>query len=625
MLLPIDNPKDNLSTDFREYIIKFEPDVWSIQACGKIDENDVGGLYLPSFVKGRNNPGPGNDEPYTQIRSTPGYLPYESARIATNETGWERSRLALNAVFSEDMLKLFESSPLTKIALLTSATVIVEKTKVGEWLKEAGTAIPRKGDEIKRLWPAYQIQCSGNLEAAIPMMLRDFSASSYVWVFIRIRDVRIHDLGGSMMCLTIASDYYRASDDPGTSDMKPYMEAMNEGLSCLEGPAASVATRDAILCSGFIQVRDAVNRRIAGMSPGELQDIISAYGGVVTPREFITMRWWDAAMSPYYRSAMGSDGYYHLTESSGVFKGTKKCGKIRRAIDSSIRYNEIVDLLPDATQGDGTNELLIAMLVGGHEATSGYAGALSAIIDEALTCDCGAEGHVEAAEIAMGSCLWFALVPRYNLRSQLNNLVKGNPTLMNAFAFGKPGERHIMCKTLPGDILHTDGWKPLWTKTFVDIPELVQRVVRRTLPEEVRDEEVHLLCNHMATTVLIACFAIDDDLEQLRELWSKWCDLFDAAVSKFMQENSPLLFSLRNLIGRIWIHTIIGTGEVCSDTSESLFVDIDKALRETYQLSYENGRAIRRAFHGVVSSAIELSGFNPYACLADGAAHLCRK
>jgi len=53
-------------------------------------------------------------------------------------------------------------------------------------------------------------------------------------------------------------------------------------------------------------------------------------------------------------------------------------------------------------------------------------------------------------------------------------------------------------------------------------------------------------------------------------------------------------------------------------------MDIDQAVRRTYSLTPADGIIVRRAFFGVGSSAVELSGLNPYARLADGVSKMCR-
>lgn len=610
--------------ELRAYIKVAAPDIWSARECGLTDGSNAVNNKLSRLSGGKPALRLLEGGPYTQLTEVPRYIPYESESAPTIDTGSAMARLAVDTVFSDDLRFIASSSPLAVAAMLTAATVLVSLPKIIEWIQAAGIMSPKKGDEMQILWPIYQQQCAGNIRFATPMMMRDFYASIYVWQFIRMADGRIPELCGSIMCLTTGIDYPGAYDDPGLGGIDIYLSAMSEGMACLNGPAIDAGHRDAVVSCAFMKVREAETAMAKAKNIKELESIISSSGGPVTPGEFIRMRWWDAAMAPYYRYAMGATGYHYLADEAGTFRSTKKCGKIKRAIDSVLRYNEIVDLFSDCMYGDGVNELLVAMCVAGNEGVSGYADALAAVTDDVLACNCGEDGHFEAAEMAMGACLWYALTPRYLVRAQLDSLENTKGEMRNAFASKGPEARNIACDLLPGDLLHTDGWQPLWIEHSVEIPDLVQRVVRRILLEGVNDELAYQRCEIAATTILSDCMTLGNDVANLRALSDKWCHFFDEVVSKFAQEYREVLNNLRELIARIWRHNIIGDHLENSDTDARLFVDIDKAIRHTYTLELTNGLAIRRAFLGVVSSAMELSGFNPYSRLTEWAATMCQ-
>ncbi|MBC9932025.1 hypothetical protein [Chitinophaga qingshengii] len=607
----------------RSYLKTLTPDIWSPKECLLVEDSEPSIHGLISLCEGRsNNPSPGS-EPYTQVIAEPGYVPYTSGKVSTTTVGDEMCRLAVEAVFSKDLQQLLSAGPLATAAILAAATVAVGKTKAGKWIPEVGVLIPKKGNEVLALWQEYRKWASGKMEHAAPMMIRDFFGSALAWQFIRINDGRIHDLGGAIMCITTGSDFVGSADDPGLGDMEIYLSAMNEGLACLGGSAVTPAIRDAVLCAAFMQTRKAVTAVTMKRDIEELKRLLANNNGPVTPGEFMTMRWWEAAMVGYHRIGLGADGYRHLADDTGVFTATRKCGKIRRAVDNLIRYDEAVDIIFDATQGDGLNEALVAMSAAGSKGIAGYAHALAAVTDEVFHCDCGEEGHIDVGEMSMASCLWYAIIPRYLIRAQLDGLEKGSPAIQNAFAPAKPGERNVIAQTLPGEQLHTDSWDPLWTVTGTDISGLVSRTLKRVLLEDVYSEEIYHRCNDIATDVLTDCMSMEYDKPQLLPLSEKWCRLFDEALINFREDFSGPIAALRELVGRIWIHLIIGDNGENGDTHARIFVDMDRHFRSTYSLPALAGRAIRRAYLGTVSSSMEFSGFNPYHCLVEGVTRIC--
>ncbi|SKA37188.1 hypothetical protein SAMN04488128_104233 [Chitinophaga eiseniae] len=223
----------------------------------------------------------------------------------------------------------------------------------------------------------------------------------------------------------------------------------------------------------------------------------------------------------------------------------------------------------------------------------------------------------------MASCLWYTLIPRYLLRSQLDTLTQANPRLKQAFAPPAPGNRNIICNTLPGSQLHTRDWQPLWTTTPADVSVLVAKAVRRILLEGSYNERKHQRCQQAAYDVLCDCMAIENEHPQLLSLSLKWRLLFNEATADAGQEHYDQLTTLGELVERIWVHLIIGDQGKNGDTDARLFVDVDRHFRRTYLLDPASGLMIRRAFLGVVSSSMELSGFNPYSCMVEGAGKIC--
>lgn len=619
----IENLTNHQILAHRIYIKTSAPDIWNPWESFLLEKNEPSIQKLVSLCEARpNNPLPGS-QPYTQVIQMPGYIPYVSDRVPTNTVGDEMCGVAVDAMFSKDLQRILSSGPMAAVAALAAAVVAIGKTKMNRWIPEVSTLIPKKGNEVEALWREYRKQALESIEHASPMMIRDFFSSALAWQFVRINDTRIHDLGGSIMCITTGSDFVNAIDDPGLGDMDIYLSAMNEGMSCLGGSAVTPAIRDAVICAAFMQARKAVTEATMKREIEELEDMLRHSNGPVTPTEFMTMRWWEAAMIGYHRIGLGADGYRHLADEKGVFLATRKCEKIRRAVDNLIRYDEAVDILFDAVQGDGLNESLVAMCAVGSKGVSGYAHALAAVTDEVFQCNCGAEGHIEVGEMSMASCLWYAIIPRYLIRAQLDALSEGSVDLQQAFACPKPGERNTIAQTLPGEQLHTDDWQPLWTTISVDVAELVARTLKRTLLEETHDEAVFQRCQHIAFNVLSDCMSIEDGDPKLLSLSNKWRQFFLEALANLKQEHAEPIQCLADLVARIWIHLIIGDHRENGDAHARIFVEVDRNFRSTYSLDPIAGGAIRRAFLGTVSSAMEFSGFNPYHRLVEGAARIC--
>ncbi|MET9914139.1 hypothetical protein ABZZ74_46795 [Streptomyces sp. NPDC006476] len=550
--------------------------------------------------------------------------------------------MAIDTVFCQEVSSSAEMSPLAAAALITAASMRASLWPERMNGTERGLAVvaataPKKGGEAYELIKEYLRYHAEQKDSVVPMILRDFYASIYAWQFIRSTDGHILDLCGSALCLTTAIDYVGAVDAPDDGGYDAYIAAASEGIACLTGEAATQALRDMVTADAFMVAKDAMAAKC-----GEIIDtekFIRVGGGRVTPNEFLLARWWDAAMVPYHRLIMSTIHYNHLTDDLGTFKSADKCGKIKRAVDSIIRYDEIVDAISDYINKECFNEFLVALSVGGSKAIHGYANAVGRVTDDALECDCDASGHEEAAELAMGACLWYLLAPRYMARRQLHSYTGAEDMVRNAYAWPAPGARlRTIADTClqPGNTLHATDWQPLWGVTGSSagntgqppsVHRLARRIIRRSFIKDVGQEALHR-SDTAARSVLEDCETLDahSDLSLLSE---KWCHLFETVVAGSPAGGDvpyPTTRELRTLVGRIWRHTVVGpdhgSTEAAEVTDERLFIDVDRAVRQTYLLRPAQGIAVRRAFFGVTTSAVELSGLGPYARLGDGAAHM---
>ncbi|KAM4064971.1 hypothetical protein HRG_004681 [Hirsutella rhossiliensis] len=545
----------------------------------------------------------------------------------------------IDMVFCREVSSSVRASPLAATALLTAASVRAglwtdHGSGIGGGLSMVASTGPKKGGEAQQLIGEYRRHHADSKKSAAPMVLRDFYASIFSWQFIRCPDWRTADLCGSALCMTTAIDYVGTRDDAGGGGYDVYMAAASEGVACLAGKAANQALRDLTIADSFMVAKDEMTER--AMEILDVDEFIRVSGGPVTPSEFLRARWWDAAMVPYHRLIMSTDGYRHLTNSLGTFSSVHACGRIKRAIDSLIRYNEMVDVVSDYSNHECFNELLVALAVDGSSGAHGYAHAVARVTDDVLACGCGVDGHEEAAELAMGGCVWYLLVPRYIARKQLfsyENAVED--VVREAYAWPAPGTRLRAVADVSlqgGETLHTESWQPLWGGTDAWSPDahqpavisgLASRIVRRSLVAGPGLDAMHGF-EAAARSALADCDRAAGQ-EGLGASSAKWCHLLETLLES-VSAGGPVTRTLSCLFDRIWRHTIVGLNHDLPDSAdgadERLFIDVDRAIRQTYLLPSARGAAVRRVFFGVTSGAVELSGLSPYARLCAGAARM---
>jgi hypothetical protein len=363
---------------------------------------------------------------------------------------------------------------------------------------------------------------------------------------------------------------------------------------------------------------------------------VRAAGGAATPNELALARWWDACYGTLLRVIVNTSSYHHLADALGTWN-SGQCGNIERAIAVPIRYNDIPDILFDSTHGEWLNEPVMALVMGGPGALLGYGDALARITDDVLACDCGAIGHEEAAELAMGTVLFELIHPRYRTRRQLACLSAADEPIRSAYAHRAPGARQqAAAGTIlqPGNVMYSAAWQPLWTQIATAqthgssvAGQLARRAVRRSL-SHFDDHAGTGVCVAAARSVLADCDRLRDQAS-LRNLAGAWCRFFDTVIDASVTDSTARRLAtceMRPLVGRIWEQDIVGPA--CQSppapefADERLFMDMDAAFQRSFSLPPAEGFAIRRAFLGVVTSATELSGFNPFARLTDGPARL---
>lgn len=590
------------------------PDVWDAQDCGLISGPALDLLSgVHTIADGPQAP----DGATTYMVGEPAYVPYRSTTMPCPDDGYEMAEHVMRAIHSPELRESVRTSPLADIADRTTAAQAralwrTDATPAARGLARLAQVAPRKGGEMQELWGEYRRRVPG---AQDPIMaMRDLWGSAYAWQFIRGTDARLHDLSGSILSLTSAVDYCDASDDSGAGGQRLYMRAASEGLVHLSGPAATQAVKDVVAVGGMMAVKDALVKSDAG------GDAL-ADSAPVTPQEYVRARSWDGAVAPYYRLMLSTTDYRHLSDTLGVFTSASRCHVIQRATDNVMRYNDITDAVADYVHRESFNELLLALSVRGHCGVTGFGAALAELTDAVLECRCGQAGHDEAAEMSMGTCLWYLLIPRYNVRRQLAAFSQAGGALARAYAMPAPGDRarSAACTLTPGTTLHSPAWDALWQPTgTLSAAERAQRIARRSLVEGTDTRA----CAAVAEGVLARCERAEDG-DGLRALGEGWQQVFDTALTTTGAAGMDHAAMLRTLIDDIWQQAVLGHG-TAPGMDARLLMDVDEAMRATFQLATDDGLRLRRAFLGVASGSVELAGLNPYARLADGLSTLCR-
>ncbi|OXA37525.1 hypothetical protein Fcan01_27738 [Folsomia candida] len=113
-------------------------------------------------------------------------------------------------------------------------------------------------------------------------------------------------------------------------------------------------------------------------------------GWNITPFEYFESRWWEAAMTVFFKMPLLLDGGGNGVpcDENWIPLGTRLCPSIRKAVDVIIRYDELVDIFHDIHSNEPMNEIHVAARYGGIEAVRDYAWACAGSVDEVATCNC---------------------------------------------------------------------------------------------------------------------------------------------------------------------------------------------------------------------------------------------
>jgi hypothetical protein len=176
------------------------------------------------------------------------------------------------------------------------------------------------------------------------------------------------DICGAILCLSTLVDYVGRGDESWSGGEPAHLKAASEGIACLGGKAYDVGLEELAIFAALTRAKSdfaAVSRDVA-----DPKKFVDDCGGPVTPHEYMLTRWWDGAYHGLQRIAWGTKSYQSLSDSNGSLTGTS-CGRIQRALDHGIRYNDLNDLLPDYAAGKYCNEPLLALAIAGSDAILG--------------------------------------------------------------------------------------------------------------------------------------------------------------------------------------------------------------------------------------------------------------
>lgn len=82
-------------------------------------------------------------------------------------------------------------------------------------------------------------------------------------------------------------------------------------------------------------------------------------GWNITPFEYFESRWWEAAMTVFFKMPLLLDGGGNGVpcDENWIPLGTRLCPSIRKAVDVIIRYDELVDIFHDIHSNEPMNEI----------------------------------------------------------------------------------------------------------------------------------------------------------------------------------------------------------------------------------------------------------------------------
>ncbi|WP_280465566.1 hypothetical protein, partial [Nocardia brasiliensis] len=560
--------------------------------------------------------------------------PYESRELPHDPAGEQMAQRVLQAMSAPEVQASIMASPFAAVSVLKAAIVRSRLwDRHPKVLDTLAALVPCKGGEADRLAAVYLTRQATRPEQALLLATRDYYGLTLCSLAFPRTDATVLTLIGALDCLMLAPDFVGVADGAGSPTADAYAIAASEAITCLHGAGVDEYLRECGLLGACIKAHPAIVAATAHLADPER--FIAQAGGPVTPVESMWARWCDGLVSTITRLPLSTPAYQHISNARGTLPAYHTCPAIQRAVDLEIHYNCVLDIVNDWINQECQNELSLALALGGGRAGLGLGNAFARVVDDTLACRCGHPGHAEAAELAMGFCLFYLINPRWRAREQLLALTADTSPVADMYRWQAPRTRlrDVAQTTLsPGGALYSTAWKPLWHNDIHAgdrwLKELTQRSITRSLLAiDTLPSNALGACRTAAQSAITAAGTSDTphELGAAAQHWLRYFDtILDAALPCTTPEHGVAARHLRPLITRIWQQIIVGstprtpTGRI----DEQLHIDTAHTILRTYALPPAEGLALRRAFVGIATSAVELAGLNPYNRLTNGISHI---
>ncbi|OXA42173.1 hypothetical protein Fcan01_23272 [Folsomia candida] len=425
----------------------------------------------------------------------------------------------------------------------------------------------------------------------------------------------------SALCMTTCTDYVDAPDDPKMGGREAYAKAVVDSIK-IGGSKFAPFMDELVTTSAMIAHKtEILDQCLAGK-----METAPPLGRSITPFEYFESRWWEAAMTVFFKMPLlldgGADGV--PCDENWIPLGTRVCPCIRKAVDVIIRYDELVDIFHDLHSDEPMNEIHVAARYGGIEAVRDYAWASAGSVDEVATCNCiaGETSHEWGADIAIGSSAWYAVVPHYRAFTQLaetRHLTSEKYAALAAKANHAGFITSYIADTGNSGMFHTNEW--------VSLTKLI------SLDPHVSGECQH--CQVIGDWIVHRCLYRDDKkgkVEALRRFIAKTVHLksdtnmdgFFGNILKIVAADGfprSVVDHCVTAVDEVW-KTLCGAAanmetKVVSTQVVVNHVRVDKALVETYE--HDRGYILRRGICGTLSVMMDRMSVSPYPRLMDAA------
>jgi len=478
-----------------------------------------------------------------------------------------------------------------------------------------------KGSEITPLAKKYVEMGVTSKKEIRARAMRDYFCSAYLWQFLKGFTLKNLSISAAITSFAIFADFMGAADGPDYGGIETYANVIADGLNFIGNKNYVIATDHVVFTSSFMRYKI---QTIEQVLAGGFQFNIFENKPSPTPFDFFEARWWDACLAPWFKIpivlANGTSGVPVDSEWSPI--GTKNCCAIRKAVDMTIRGNEILDVSSDEMTGELFNEVTVAARYGGLPAVINYAEACASVIDDVAGCPCGDLSHDWATDNAAGISAWAIFCVRYNALTQLNEIAHLTTSKFSTLLAESNHGAFITSRIAVLEnygMLHDNNWAPMYKVIYAEpytcgncehCEVLGKWLVNRCLYRDDREGKGVAIRNLVKTQI---------HLSSSREMTGFWEAVVRIAAGD--TEPADILELCINLIKRIW-KTLRNTIEKQLDLDElraqvvNINVAVDMALAKTHKIP--NGHTIRRAIIGALSAMVDRTDIAVYQRLLGG-------